>query len=149
MTDIKIVRVKNENGDMPPVPAKATDGSAGFDLCAFINESVSIMPGGLCKIFTGIKISLPEGYAGLIMGRSGLGTKHGIMPSNAVGLIDSDYRGELCVGLCNVSDKPYTINPLDRIAQLVIVPVLDAFLSEAGVLDETDRGDAGFGSSGK
>ena len=94
-------------------------------------------------------MEIEEGYAALIFGRSGLGIKHGIHPSNAVGLIDSDYRGEICVGLCNVSDKDYVINPFDRIAQLVVIKTEEVIINQVETLSETERGAGGFGSTGK
>lgn len=146
---IKIKRHKNTKGELPPLPKKATSGSAGFDLCAFCESFVVIEPQGLVKIPTGISIEIPIGYAGFVFGRSGLGIKNGITLSNSVGVIDSDYRGEIVVGLCNISDESYTISPLERIAQLVIMPVGGFDLIEAEELDDTIRGKNGFGSTGK
>ena len=131
-------------------PTRATNGSAGYDLSACIDSDITIPPNGRCLIPTGIAIAIPDsGMAGFVFGRSGLGTKHGITPSNSVGVIDSDYRGELTVGLANHSDTPYTIRNGDRIAQLVLMPVLTPQLIECEELDETARGTGGFGSSGK
>jgi dUTP pyrophosphatase len=98
---------------------------------------------------TGIAIALPTNEVGAFLyARSGLGVKHGICLSNGVGVIDADYRGEICVGLCNVSDKSYTIEPFERIAQMVIAPVIIPTFTEVESLDSTDRGEGGFGSSG-
>ncbi len=144
-----IVKVKKlkENA---VVPKRATEGSAGADLYACIDEPVELLPGQLAKIPTGIAIELADkGLAAFLFARSGLGVKHGITLSNSVGVVDSDYRGEICVGLCNVSDKPYTIQPMERVAQMVIMPVICAEFVEAETLGETDRGEGGFGSSGK
>ncbi len=143
---LKIKKLKNN----AKLPTRGTAGSAGLDLYACIKKSVTISPGELKLITTGIAIELPDSScAAFIYARSGLGVKHGICLSNGVGVIDSDYRGELCVGLCNVSDKPYTVMPDERIAQLVISPVIIPELVEADALDETERGTGGFGSTGK
>lgn len=132
------------------LPTRGTAGSAGADLYACIDESVTINPGDLKLIPTGIAIALPDfSVVAYLYARSGLGVKHGICLSNGVGVIDSDYRGEVCVGLCNVSDMPYTIEPLERIAQMVISPVIIPELTECDELDETERGAGGFGSTGK
>lgn len=145
-TTVRIKRL-NENA---VIPKKATEGSAGADLYACIDESVTIKPGDLVKIPTGIAIEL-EGseLAAFLFARSGLGVKYGICLSNGVGVVDSDYRGEICVGLCNVSDKEYTVMPQERVAQMVIMPVACAEYVEAESLSETVRGVGGFGSSGK
>ncbi len=132
------------------IPQRATDGSAGADLTACLEEPLELLPGKLAKIPTGIAIELADpGLAAFLFGRSGLGVKHGITLSNSVGVVDSDYRGEICVGLCNVSDEPYTIQPGERVAQMVIMPVIQAEFVEAETLGETQRGEGGFGSSGK
>jgi dUTP pyrophosphatase len=132
------------------LPTRATSGSAGADLYACIDESVTINPGDLKIIPTGIAIALPDkNSVAYLYARSGLGVKHGICLSNGVGVIDSDYRGEVCVGLCNVSSKPYTIEPDERIAQMVIAPVIIPEQIEVDELDKTDRGEGGFGSTGK
>lgn len=131
------------------LPVKSTEGSAGYDLFAHINEPEEVLPNSLHKISTGIAIALPHSIVGFIFGRSGLGIKHGIVPSDAVGVIDSDYRGELFVGICNVSDKKYTIQPNERIAQLVLMPYYNAAFSEKDQLEHTNRGSNGLGSSGK
>ena len=143
------VKVKRLN-DNAVLPKRATEGSAGADLYACINEPVTIAPGQLVKIPTGIAIEL-ESYelAAFLFARSGLGVKHGITLSNSVGVVDSDYRGEVCVGLCNVSSEPYTIQPNERIAQMVIMPVACAGFIEVSELGDTSRGAGGFGSTGK
>ena len=146
MKKVKIKKL-NENAI---IPTRATKGSAGADLYACVDESVTIKPGELVKIPTGIAIELyGNDLAAFIFARSGLGVKHGICLSNGVGVIDSDYRGEICVGLCNVSGMEYTIMPGERIAQMVIMPVVCAVFEETDSLSETDRGSGGFGSSGK
>ena len=143
---VKVKRLRNS----AKLPTRGTAGAAGMDLYACIDESVTIEPGGLKIIPTGIAIALPDnGVAAFLYARSGLGVKHGICLSNGVGVVDSDYRGEVCVGLCNVSDTPYTIEPQERIAQMVIAPVAVAELTETDELDDTDRGEGGFGSTGK
>lgn len=132
------------------IPFRATQGSAGMDLSACIEEPVTIKPGDLTLIPTGIAIELPSNqYVAYIFARSGLGIKHGICLSNGVGVIDSDYRGEVCVGLCNVSGKEYTITPGERVAQMVISPVSLMPVCEVEELSSTERGEGGFGSTGK
>lgn len=131
------------------IPMRATDGSAGMDLYACIDEPVTLAPGELAVVPTGIAIELPDnGCAAFLYARSGLGVKHGICLSNGVGVIDSDYRGEICAGLCNVSNEPYTINPDERICQMVIAPVLLPQITEVSELGDTERGEGGFGSTG-
>ncbi len=131
------------------LPKRATDGSAGFDIYANISEELVIGAGETAVIPTGFAVKLPLNTAGMIYTRSGLGIKHGIVVKNGVGVIDWDYRGEVHVGLLNVSDKPYAIQPNERIAQLVVTPVVIPELCCVESLDETDRGDGGFGSTGK
>ena len=146
MNMVKIKRVR-ENA---VIPKRATDGSAGADLCACIDQPLTINPGDLAKIPTGIAIALPSAELGaFLFARSGLGVKHGICLSNGVGVVDSDYRGEISVGLCNVGSEPYTVEPGERIAQMVIMPVSLLPLCEADSLDETERGAGGFGSTGR
>ena len=131
------------------MPERATAGSAGFDLCAAIDSPLTLAPGKLASVPTGIAVKLPEGSVGLLFGRSGLGVRHGITLSNSVGVIDSDYTGEISVGLCNVSDEPYTIMPLDRVAQLIVASLLPVTLVPAETLEKTERGEGGFGSTGR
>jgi dUTP pyrophosphatase len=133
-----------------PLPAYATNGSAAMDLCAAIDAPVTLLPHKPVMIPTGIAIALPgPEYVALVFARSGLGIKHGISLSNGVGVIDSDYRGEIRVGLTNLSDTPYTIQPGDRVAQMAILPVTQAQVVQVTELDETQRGEGGFGSTGK
>ena len=121
-----------------------------MDLHACLDEAVTIPAGGRKLIPTGIAIALPDpGYVALIFARSGLGIKHGIAPANCVGVIDSDYRGEIMVGLQNSGDADYTVQPADRIAQMMITPVVQAQVELVDELDDTDRGAGGFGSTGK
>ena len=132
------------------LPEYATPGSAGLDLRACLLEPMTLQPNAWQLVPTGIAIYLHDpGYAALILPRSGLGHKHGIVLGNLVGLIDSDYQGQLMVSAWNRSDVPFTIEPMERIAQLVIVPVMQA---EFNVVDEfvaTVRGQGGYGSTGK
>lgn len=130
-------------------PALATSGSGGYDLSARIDSPVTICQHQVVKIPTGIAFALPAGTVGMLMGRSSLGIKHNVVPANGVGLIDSDYRGEIIVGLTCHNPDGYVINPNERIAQLVIVPVLTPELVEVETLDSTERGTGGFGSTGR
>ena len=132
------------------IPTYASEGSAGLDLRACIDDPVVINPGKTELIPTGISIFIQDpGYAGLILPRSGLGHKHGIVLGNLVGLIDSDYQGELFISTWNRGTSSFTINSLDRIAQLVIVPVSQATFNLVSDYAKSDRGDGGFGSTGK
>ena len=130
-------------------PYKATSGAAGMDLFACTDKDIEISPRALAKVPCGIAIELPEGYGAFIFARSGLGIKHGITLSNGVGVVDSDYRGEVCVGLCNVGNENYTIHNGDRIAQMVILKVENFMPIEVENLSETLRGTGGFGSTGR
>lgn len=131
-------------------PAYATPGAAAADLCAVLDAPVTLSPGGRAVVPTGIAIQLPgPGYAALVCARSGLAVKQGVTLSNGVGVIDSDYRGEIRVGLVNLGGAEYTIRPGERIAQLMILPVEQAVFAEADTLDETSRGAGGFGSTGR
>ena len=132
------------------IPRRATEGAAGMDLYACIDESITLAPQQLVIVPTGIAIELPDnGCAAFLYARSGLGVKHGICLANGVGVIDSDYRGEVCAGLCNVSDKPYVIAPGERIAQMVIAPVFTPDVVEVSELSDTQRGSGGLGSTGR
>jgi dUTP pyrophosphatase len=132
-------------------PEYATDGSAAVDLRAALDEGevVTIAPGERALIPTGLAIS-PESsdVVGIIAGRSGLGVKKGVTLSNCIGVIDSDYRGEICVGLINHGNEPFDIHRGDRIAQMMFMPVLHASFLETDTLDQTDRGTGGFGHTG-
>lgn len=144
-----VLKIKKLN-DNAILPTRGSDGAAGLDLYACLDEPITLFPRGLYKIPTGIAIALPDiNTVGLIFARSGLGVKHGISLPNAVGVVDSDYRGEILVGMCNLSDKPYTLQPGERFAQLVVMPVLNMELAETDDLGETDRGEGAFGSTGK
>ncbi|MEG2931491.1 MAG: dUTP diphosphatase [Ruthenibacterium sp.] len=132
------------------MPEYATEGSAAADLYAALEAPCTIEAGGRAVIPTGIALALPDaGYAALVFARSGLAVKHGLALSNGVGVIDSDYRGEISVGLVNLSDEPYTVQVSERIAQLCIFPVARALFTVAETLDETKRGAGGFGSTGR
>lgn len=128
------------------IPSRQTDGSAGFDL--YSSQAASVSSGCTFKIRAGIALQIPEGYVGLIFARSGLATKKGLRPANCVGVIDSDYRGEIIVALHNDSSDYADIKIGDRIAQLVIVPYVSPILIPSDKLDETIRGSGGFGSTG-
>lgn len=131
------------------IPKRATEGSAGLDLCACINEPLTLNGGDTALIPTGLAIELPSSqYGAFVFARSGLSIKHGIGLLNAVGVIDSDYRGEIKVGVINQIQEPYTIEPGERIAQLVIMPVATLPVEEAQTLGESERGAGGFGSTG-
>lgn len=146
MSALKIKKLR-ENAK---IPFRATEGSAGMDLYACIDEPITLKGGEKAVIPTGIAIALPNAELGaFIFARSGLAIKHGIGLLNSVGVIDSDYRGEICVGVINQLQEPYTINPDERIAQMVIMPVSLIPAVEVEELDETERGAGGFGSTGK
>ena len=148
--ELKIKAVSPKIGREIPAPFYATPGSAAMDLHACLEQPITLLPGGRTVIPTGIAIALPSAeYVALVFARSGLGIKHGIALSNGVGVIDSDYRGEIRVGLTNLSDTPYTVQPGDRIAQLAVMPVVQAELERVDSLDDTGRGTGGFGSTGK
>ena len=144
MDKLRAMRIKPS----AQLPQRETKGSVGYDISACIDDDVTLMPGETHKIGSGLAIALETGYAAFIYARSGLGIKHGLVPANCVGVIDSDYRGEIIVGLKNTSDEPYTIINGDRIAQMVIskCELPEIIICES--LDETDRGAGGFGSTG-
>lgn len=148
--ELKIKALSPRIGADIPVPSYATAGSAGMDLRACIDAPVTIMPGEQGLIPTGLAIALPDpGYVALLYARSGLAIKHGLSPANCVGVIDSDYRGEIVVALRNYAREPYTVEPGERIAQMVITPVVQAEIALVDELDHTDRGAGGFGSTGR
>lgn len=130
------------------IPTRGSEKAAGYDLYADTNSVVEIKPHKTKKINTGIAIMIPNGYYGAIVARSGLSTKKGLRPANCTGIIDSDYRGDIIVALHNDSDEVQTIEPHERIAQLVICPFLSVEFNEVDELDETERGENGFGSTG-
>ncbi len=140
------VLIVNKSGN--PMPAYATPGSAGLDLRANLSEDVVIKPLGRAIIPTGIYMALPVGYEAQIRPRSGLAAKSGITVLNSPGTIDSDYRGEICAILINLSDQPFTIHNGDRVCQMVIAKYESADIEEVSSLDETERGAGGFGHTG-
>ena len=130
------------------IPTYGTEFSAGADIYALLDEPVTIVPGETKLIHTGLAMAIPEGLVGLNFARSGMATKRGLAPANKVGVIDSDYRGEVMVALYNQGDVPQTVEHGDRIAQMVFVPYYTAEFTLCDVLDETVRGAGGFGSTG-
>ena len=130
------------------IPSYATDFAAGCDLYSSSSEKISFNPGETKLIKTGIAMEIPLGYAGLIYARSGLATKRGLAPANKVGVIDSDYRGEIMVALHNHTNEVKEIDPYERIAQIVITPYVKGLFNEVDDLNETKRGENGFGSTG-
>ncbi len=137
-------------GDSIPLPHYATDGSAGLDLRAMVKEPMTLQPGDTELLPTGMSIFIDDpDYAGMILPRSGLGHKHGLVLGNLVGLIDSDYQGELMVSCWNRGQQPFTLEPGERIAQLVIVPVMQVELEQVESFSASERGEGGFGHSGR
>ena len=150
MMELKIKALDPRIGREIPAPRYATAGAAAMDLCACIDAPVTIGAGKRAVVSTGIAIALPsKDYVALLFARSGLGIKKGICLANGVGVIDSDYRGEIRVGLANTSQDDYTVMPGDRIAQLMITPVVCPSVSFVEELDETERGAGGLGSTGR
>ena len=148
--NLKINALSPKSGTEIPAPFYASAGAAAMDLHACIDEAVTIPAGGRKVIPTGFAMALPSAdYVARVFARSGLGIKHGIAPANCVGVIDSDYRGEIMVGLQNSGDTDYVIQPADRIAQLMITPVVQSTVELVEELDDTVRGAGGFGSTGK
>ncbi len=144
--DVKVLdeRIRSQ------LPAYATEGSAGLDLRAAIPDPITLRPGDTALIPTGLAIHIGDpSLAAMIIPRSGLGSKHGIVLGNLVGLIDSDYQGQLMLSCWNRGKEPFVVNPLERIAQLVIVPVVQVDLNIVDDFVESTRGDSGFGSTGK
>ena len=131
------------------IPTYGSAEAAGADLYACLEETVVIQPGEVFWVPTGIALEVPKGCAGLIYARSSLGTKRGLAPANKVGVVDSDYRGEVKVVLFNHSKQPQTLEPNERVAQLIITPVLTPAYEEVEELSDTSRGVGGFGSTGK
>ena len=129
------------------MPTKGSSDAAGYDLYTY--ESGDINPNETVKFHTGISMEIPKGFVGLVFARSGLGINHGIVPSNCVGVIDSDYRGEIIVALYNHSNEVYSVKENERVAQIVIVPFLSVEFNKVTELINTERGVKGFGSTGK
>lgn len=148
--ELKFKAIHPKIGREIPLPQFATPGSAAMDLRACLDGPVTLQAGVRAVIPTGLAMALPSAdYVALVFARSGLGIKKGVCLSNGVGVIDSDYRGEIAVGLVNLSGEDYTVQPGDRIAQLMVVPVVQPTVTLADELDETDRGSGGLGSTGR
>lgn len=145
MSTIRVKKLK-ENAILPTY---GSSGAAGADLYACLEEAVTILPGETAWIPTGIALEVPAGCAGLVYARSSLGVKRGLAPANKVGVIDSDYRGEIRVVLLNHGKEPQTILSGERVAQFIITPVLTPAYEEVLELSDTSRGTGGFGSTGK
>ena len=144
--DVKILDPRMQDS----LPAYATTGSAGLDLRACLDQAITLLPGETHLIPTGLAIHIANpAYAAMILPRSGLGHKHGIVLGNLVGLIDSDYQGQLMVSTWNRGQTAFTLNPMERLAQLVIVPVLQVAFNVVDDFDTSTRGTDGFGSTGK
>ncbi|MFZ9110658.1 MAG: dUTP diphosphatase [Burkholderiaceae bacterium] len=148
MTSVKLKVLDERIRDS--LPAYATAGSAGFDLRAVLDEPLQLEPGQTELISTGLSLYIENpGFAGLILPRSGLGHKHGIVLGNLVGLIDSDYQGPLMVSVWNRGNSAFTINPMERLAQLVVVPVAQVQFDLVDSFEATQRAQGGFGSTGR
>lgn len=145
---MNVVKIKKLNNNAI-LPTYGSPAAAGADLYAPVGERITVAPGETVFVKTGISVEIPDGYAGFVYARSSLGSKRGLAPANKVGVIDSDYRGEIMVALFNHSGTSQTVSGGERIAQLVIAPVLRAEFSETETLSETARGTGGFGSTGK
>ena len=144
--DIKILDTRMRDY----LPAYATTGSAGLDLRACLDEAITLEPGQTVLVPTGLAIHIEDpGYAAVILPRSGLGHKHGVVLGNLVGLIDSDYQGQLMISTWNRGATAFTLNPLERLAQMVIVPVVQATFNIVDDFAQSERGAGGFGSTGK
>ena len=147
---IKVKILDPRIGNDWPMPDYATPGSAGMDLRALLDAPLTLEPGDTYLVRTGLAIHLADpGLAGLILPRSGLGHKHGIVLGNLVGLIDSDYQGELMISVWNRGQTAFTLEPGERLAQYVVVPVVQVELQTVETFDQSDRGAGGFGSSGR
>ncbi len=143
---VKIKRLRAQ----AKLPAYATAGAAAMDLCAALEQPMELLPGQRVLVPTGFAMELPgREYVGLIFARSSLGSKYGVALPNGVGVIDSDYRGEVHVALVNHGNAPYVIQPGERVAQMAVMPVAHALLQEVEELSDTARGEGGFGSTGK
>jgi len=136
------------HGEGLPLPSYATAGAAGADVCAAVEGELVLAPGARAAVPTGLVLAVPPGYEVQVRPRSGLALKHGVTVANAPGTVDSDFRGELQVILVNLGEAPYVIRRGDRIAQLVVAPVVQARWVRAAALPETARGEGGFGSTG-
>lgn len=146
-TQIK-VKIKKLS-EIAHLPTYGSEGAAGADLYALADNDVTIEPGQTAMIHTGVALEIPVGYVGLVFARSGLASKRGLAPANKVGVIDSDYRGEIMVALHNHSNTPQMLTPGERVAQIAVMPCPQAVFEIVDSLDDTDRGDGGFGSTGR
>jgi dUTP pyrophosphatase len=146
---LQIQALSEKIGREIPLPYYATEGAAAVDLHACIDEAVTLPPGGRALLPTGLAAAIPAGHVGLLAVRSSMGIRHGVTLSNGVGVIDSDYRGQVHVGLHNLSGEPYTVQPGDRVAQLMVVPVAAPEIEVVDALPETVRGAGGLGSTGR
>lgn len=146
---LKIKPLSEKIGREIPLPYYATPGAAALDLHACLDGPVTIAPGGRTLIPTGLAVAIPTGYVGIVAVRSSMGIKNGVSLSNGIGVIDSDYRGPLGVGLYNMEATPYTVRPGDRIAQLMVVPVVRETIEVVDQLPPTERGEGGLGSTGR
>ena len=147
--ELLIKPVSDKIGNEIPLPYYATDGAAALDLHACTDGDTVLLPHERVMIPTGIAVAIPEGYVGIMAVRSSMGAKHGINLANGIGVIDSDYRGQLHVTLYNTTEAPYTVHSGDRIAQLMVMPVLRPAIKVVDALPETERGTGGFGSTGR
>ncbi len=150
MHNVEVKILDKRIGNEFPLPRQATAGSAGFDLCACIDEHIHVAPGETHLIPTGIAIHIKEKHiAAMLLPRSGLGHKHGIVLGNLVGLIDSDYQGQVYVSLWNRGSTPFVLEPGDRIAQMIFVPIVPTAFEVVEEFSESGRGAGGFGHTGK
>jgi dUTP pyrophosphatase len=146
---IKLEFKRLDHGQDLPLPAYQSDLAAGLDLLAAVDDDLTLQPGNRALVPTGLAMALPAGYEAQVRPRSGLAAKHGVTVLNTPGTIDADYRGEVKVILINLGDTAFEISRGDRIAQMVIAPVLQAEIEEVEILSETSRGTGGFGSTGQ
>lgn len=144
---LRVLRLAHGRG--LPLPEYATAGAAGLDLRAAVESDVTLAPGGRLAVPTGLRLEIPAGFEGQVRPRSGLALRHGVTVANAPGTIDSDYRGEVQVLLVHLGDQPFVIRRGERVAQLVLSPVVRAELAEVESLEPSDRGSGGFGSTGR
>ncbi|MDB4942783.1 MAG: Deoxyuridine 5-triphosphate nucleotidohydrolase [Labilithrix sp.] len=144
-----VVQVKRVGAVQVPLPRYQTEGAAGMDLHAALAEAITLPPLGRAKVPTGLSVAIPHGFEGQVRPRSGLAAAHGVTVLNAPGTVDSDYRGEILVLLVNLSDVPFVLAPLERIAQIVFARHAVASLVEVDALGTTDRGAGGYGSTGR
>ncbi|MGI5819315.1 MAG: dUTP diphosphatase [Armatimonadota bacterium] len=148
-TPMTIEVLVEPEGEGLELPAAATEGSAGMDLRAAIESAVTIVPGGRALISAGFRMALPSGYEAQVRPRSGLALRHGVTVLNSPGTIDSDYRGTVAVILVNLGEESFVVRRGDRIAQMIIAPVTRARLERVDALRESERGDGGFGHTGR